>query len=155
MARENLLGKALCTVRHAIRISEAGLATQASSQQIYTPTSTGGIHEISSTPPHPRAKAHACPSPPSEFSTCFSDPSADSSPEVLDVAPGIVPGIDPSLTRPEHGPCIVGGINTLVDASFITKIAVHSGANALAPYGCVALLDTGFPHTFIKRDVFD
>ena len=53
------------------------------------------------------------------------------------------------------GPCLVGGIITLENASFTTKIAVHSGANALAPYGCVALLDTGSPHTFIRRDVLD
>ena len=38
---------------------------------------------------------------------------------------------------------------------YTTKIAVHSGANAVAPYGCVALLDTGSPQTFIGRDVLD
>ena len=53
----------------------------------------------------------------------------------------VTPGVDPSLVLPEHGPCLVGSIITLDDASFTTKIAVHSGANALAPYGCVALLD--------------
>ena len=97
------------------------------------------------------ALARACPGPPSEFSTCFSDAPADSSPEVLAVTPGAVP----SLALPENGPCLVDGIITLDDASFTTKIAVHSGANALAPYGCVALLDTGSPQTFIIRDVLD
>ena len=36
----------------------------------------------------------------------FSDAPADSSPDVLDVTPGV----DPSLTQPEHGPYLVGGI---------------------------------------------
>ena len=66
-----------------------------------------------------------------------------------------MPRVDPSLTVPEHGPCLVDGIIPLDDAFFTTKIAVHRGANALAPYGCVALLDTGPPHTFIRRDILD
>ena len=97
------------------------------------------------------ALARGCPGPPSEFSACFSDAPADSSPEFLAVAPGA----DSSLALPEHGPCLVGGITTLHDASFTTKIAVHSGAHALAPYGYVVLLDTGSPQTFIRRDVLD
>ena len=44
---------------------------------------------------------------------------------------------------------------TLDDAFFSTKIAVHSGANAVAPFVCVALLDTGSPQTSIRRDVLD
>ena len=44
---------------------------------------------------------------------------------------------------------------TLDDVSFTTKIAIHSGAGVLAPFGCVALLDTGSPQTFIRRDVLD
>ena len=40
-----LLGKALSTVRDAICTSEAGLASQASSQQFFTPSTTGGIDE--------------------------------------------------------------------------------------------------------------
>ena len=97
------------------------------------------------------ALARGCPGPPSEFSACFSDAPADSSPEFLAVAPGA----DSSLALPEHGPCLVGGIITLDDASFTTKVAVQSGANALAPYGCVAVLDTGSPQTFVRRDVMD
>ena len=124
-----MLGKALSTVRDAIRTSEAGLAIQAFSQQFCTPTSTGRIHEITPAPPRPRALVRACPGPPSEFSTCFSDAPADSSPEVL----AITPGVGPSLALPGHGPCLVGGIITLDGASFTTKIAVHSGANASRP----------------------
>ena len=127
------------------------MATQASSQQFCTPTTTGGTQEISPAPPRSRAPARACPGPPTEFSTCFSDPPADSSPEVLDVTPGV----DSSLARPKHGPSLVGGIITLDDGSFTKKIAVHSGVNAVAPFGCVALLDTGSPQTFIRHDVLD
>ena len=106
---------------------------------------------FSPAPSHARALARACPGPFSEFSACFSDAPADSSPEVL----AVTPGVDPSLLLPEHGPCLVGGVITRDDASFTTKITIHSGANALAPYGCVALLDSGFPQTLIRRDVFD
>ena len=88
---------------------------------------------------------------PFRISTCFPDGPADNSPEVLAVAPGV----DSFLALPDHGPCLAGGITTLDDASFTTKITVHSGANALAPLACVALLDTGSPQTFIRRDVLD
>ena len=79
--------------------------------------------------------------PPTEVSTFLSDAPANRSPEVL----AVMPGVDPSLAIPEHGPCLVYGIITLDDASFTTNIAIRRGANALAPYGCVALLDTGSP----------
>ena len=148
---KHFIGKALSSVRDAIRTDEAGLAIQASSQQFCAPTTTGGIHEISPAPPRPRALARACPGPPTDFSTCFSDAPADSSPEVLAVTPGVVP----SLALPEDGPCLVDGIITLDDASFGTKNAVHSGANAVAPYSCVAFLETGSPQTFIRRDILD
>ena len=105
------------------------MATHASSWQFCIPTSPGGIHEIFPALPCPMALARACPGPPSEFSTCFSDAPADSSPEVL----AITPGVGPSLALPGHGPCLVGGIITLDGASFTTKIAVHSGANASRP----------------------
>ena len=41
------------------------------------------------------------------------------------------------------------------DASFTPKIAIHSGAGVLAPFGCVPLLDTFSPQTFVRRDVMD
>ena len=137
-----LLRKALSSLRDAIRTGEGGLATQSSSQEFCTLTTTGGIHNISPAPPRPRALASACPDPPSEVSTCFSDSPADSSPAVLDVTPGVVP-------------CLVGGIITLDHAFFTTKIAVQIGANTLALYGCVERLDTGSPETFIRRNVPD
>ena len=67
----------------------------------------------------------------------------------------VTPGVSPSLALPDHGPCVVHTIITLDDASFTTKIAFHSGGNAIAHCGCVPLLDTGSPQTFNRRDVFD
>ena len=113
-----MFGKALSSVRDAIRTGEAWLATQASSQQFCTPTTTGGIHEIFLAPPRPRDLARACPGAPTESSTCCSDTPADSSPEVLAVTPGIVS----SLVLPGHGPCLVDGIITLDDSSFATRL---------------------------------
>ena len=144
-----MLGIPLTTVRFAIRTSEAGLTTEASSRQFCTPTLTGGIHRISPSQPRPRALARACPGPPPEFSICFSNAPVGSSPEVL----AVTPVVDTSLALPEHVPCLVDGI--INDASFTSKIAVHTGANALAPYGSVTLLDTGSPQTFIRCDVLD
>ena len=59
----------------------------------------------------------------------------------------------PWLALSEHGPCLVGGTMALDDISFTTKIAIHSGGDTIAPYRCVALLDTGSPQTLIRRDV--
>ena len=50
---------------------------------------------------------------------------------------------------------LVGGTVTPEDVSFTTKIATHRGGDAIAPYRCAALLDTGSPQTFIRRDVLD
>ena len=86
-----------------------------------------------------------------KVSTCFSDAPADSSPEVL----AVTPGVDPSLALLQQGPCLVVVIFTLADASFTMKISVQRGANALAPYGCVSLLDNGSPQTLIRLDVLD
>ena len=100
------------------------------------------ILEKSPAPPRPPAVARACTGRLLEFSTCFSDAPADHSTEVLAVAPSL-------------DPCLVGDTISLDDASFTTKIAIHSGAGVLAPFGCVALLDTGSPQTFIRQDVLD
>ena len=151
VAREKFARKTLSIGRDAIRTSEAGLANPASSKQFCTPISLVGINEISPAPRRPMALARSCPGPSSNCSTCFSDAPADISAEVS----AVTPGVDPSLVLPEHGPCLIGGIITLDDASFTTKIAVHSGANALVPVGCVALLDTGSPQTFIRRNVLN
>ena len=41
------------------------------------------------------------------------------------------------------------------DVFFATEISMHSGENAIAPNACTALLGTGSPQTFIRRDVLD
>ena len=149
---ENLLGEAHSAVREAIRESEAGLAHPASSRRFRTPTGNAGIHEISSAPQScPLTAAGACQGSPSEFSTYFSDAPADQSHEVLTIASGVGPG----LALSEHGPCLVGGTVTVDDVSFTTKIAIHSGGDAIAPYRSVALLGTGSSQTSIRRDVVD
>ena len=79
--------------------------------------------------------------PPSEFSTYVSDAPADQSHEVLEIGSGV----GPRLALSEHDPCLVGGTVTLDDVSFTTKLAVHSGGDAIVPYRYVVLLDTGFP----------
>ena len=128
----NLLGEALSAVRDAIRESEAGSA-HPSSRRFCTPTGNAGVHEISSAPqPSPLSAASAFKGPPSEFSTCFPDAPADQSPDFFAIASGV-------------GPCLVGGTAMLDDVSFTTTIAIHSKGDAMAPYRCVALLDTGSP----------
>ena len=89
------------------------------------------------------------------FRPTFSDASADHSPDVLVVASCAAPTPADTPSLPEHGPDLVGGTITLDDASFTTKITVHSGTTASTVFGCVALLDTGFPQTFISRDVLE
>ena len=110
----------------------------ASSHQFCTPTSPDRIHEISPAA-SPYGSRPCLPSPSSEFLTCFSDASADNSPEGLAVAPDF----EPSLALSEHHPCLVGGINALDDASFTAKVVVHNEVNGLAPFGCVMLIDIG------------
>ena len=64
-------------------------------------------------------------------------------------------GVGPGLALSEHGPCLVGGAVTLDYVSFTIKTVIHIRGDAIAPYRCVALLDTGSPQTFIRRDVLD
>ncbi len=52
-------------------------------------------------------------------------------------------------TIPEHGPCLTGGVLTVDDSSFTTKVLVHSGPTATKRCTLVALLDTGSPQSFI------
>ena len=68
----------------------------------------------------------------------------------------ITPGLDPSDTPPppiaEHGPSLSNGITTVDDASFTTRIQVHSGPSASSRYSLVALLDTGSLQAFISAE---
>ena len=53
----------------------------------------------------------------------------------------------------EQGPCLVPSIISL-DHSTFTKIKIHTGL-ASAQFGCVALLDTGSPQSFITRNAWE
>ena len=55
----------------------------------------------------------------------------------------------PHRPIPEHGPCLTGGVVTVDDSSFTTKVLVHSGPHATTRCDLVALLDTGSPQSFI------
>ena len=54
----------------------------------------------------------------------------------------------------EQGPCLVAGVRTMDDFSFTNKIKIHSGPVAVQ-LGCVALLDTGSPQTFINTHALE
>ena len=49
----------------------------------------------------------------------------------------------------EQGHCLVAGVATMDDSSFTTKVKIHSRTVAVQ-LGCIALLDTGSPKTFIN-----
>ena len=147
-----LLDEARSAVREEIRDSETGLIHPASAGRFRTPTGNAGINEISSAPRScSLTAASACQRPPSVCSTFFSNTSADESQERLEIAYGVGPG----LALSEHGPYLVGGTVALDAVSFTTKLAIHRGGDAIAPYRCVALRDTGSPQTFFRRDVLD
>ena len=128
------------------------MAHPVSPGQFRTPTGNAGILEISSAPQSCSCTAaSACQVPPSEFWTYFSDVQADQSQEGLEIASVVGPGLAPL----DHGPCLVGSTVTMDDVSFFTKLVIHSGGEAIAPYRCMALVDTGSPQIFIRRDVLD
>ena len=136
---KNLLGEALSAVREEIRDSEAGPPHPASPRRFLSFPGNAGIHE---------AAVGADQGPPSAY---VSGAHADRSPEVLAIASR--GASDRAL--PEYGPCLVEGTMTLDDISFTTDIAIQSGGDAIAPYRCTAIIDTGFPQTFIRREVLD
>ena len=144
-----MLSEALSAVLEAIRDSEAGSTHPASPRPFCSPTENAGIYEISSAQQSRlRTAVGADQGPPSAY---FPGAPADQRPEVLAIASR---GTS-DRAWPEHGPCLVGDTVTLDDVFFTTKIAIHSGGDAIAPYRCTALLDTGSPQTFIRRDVLD
>ena len=54
---------------------------------------------------------------------------------------------------PEQGPGLVDGIITVDDASYTTQILTHCGP-ATSAFGCVALLDTGSPQSFVSASTW-
>ena len=84
----------------------------------------------------------------------FTDAPADHSPDVLAVAPCTIPALANTPSLPEHSPSLVRSTITLDNASFPAKIATNnSGTATSTAFGCVTLLETGSPHTFIRREV--
>ena len=144
----NFLGQALSTVRDLLRHNTDELAHPSSSPQFCTPTNPA-------TPTRLRVSARACPGPPSEFSTHFSDAPADHSPDVLAVASCAASTLADTPSLLKHGPGLVGGTIALDNAFFTSQITVHSGTTASTVFVCVALLDTGSPQTLICRDVLE
>ena len=64
---------------------------------------------------------------------------------------------DPSNPFPplaKQGPSLLGGIYTVDDASFTTRIKFHSGPTATTRYHLIALPDTGSPQTFLAAEAW-
>ena len=107
--------------------------------------SDNGSHEISATTPRPPVTSsldqllpHVLPV---ATSACIL---------VSVIALGVDPFHTPLLSIAEHGPGLTNGVATVDDASFTTRIKVHSGPSASHSYGLVALPDTGSPQIFIS-----
>ena len=70
----------------------------------------------------------------------------------------VTPGLDSSGTPPppiaDHVPGLSNGMATVDDASFTTRIKVHSGPSASSSYGLISLLDTGSPQAFISTEAW-
>ena len=56
--------------------------------------------------------------------------------------------------RAKLGSCLVPGIVSMDHATFTTKIKIDSGF-ASPQFGCVALLDTGSPQSFVTRNAWE
>ena len=55
----------------------------------------------------------------------------------------------------EHGPDLKPGTVTVCNETYTTRVRVHSGPDARSTFGCIGLLDTGSPQTFIREDAWD
>ena len=90
---------------------------------------------------------------PSGYPASVPNVPSDQSGDVLAVISVAESGQHPPLLT-EQGPCLVAGVVTMNGSSFTTKIKIHSGAVAVQ-LGCVALLDTGSPQTFINTHALE
>ena len=146
----NLLGKTLQTVRHLFR-DRAPPPTrhQLLSRQGISPSSRECIFELD-----PSTRQRLCPEDTSAAASSSGYPlslphvPSDHGGDVLAVMSAAHSGQHSSLPA-EQGPCLVAGVVTMEDSSFTTKIKIHNGPVAVQ-LGCVALLDTGSPQTFIN-----
>jgi len=154
----NLLGRILMDVRESLGANRSAQPpfpphlhdpepTPAPTDSTRVSPTADGIHETSPTPPWqppnsplgpllPPSTPDAYPS--SQFAQVSTVNTADHS---------HLPTRHPPI--PEHGPCLTSGIITVDDASFTTKVLVHSGPTATTRRELVALLDTGSPQSFI------
>ena len=142
----NLLGDILMKIRHQLA-SPPPLPPPLRASRVLP--SENGIHEISATVPAPTPHStldHLLPPFLPEATPPHALVSAISSGATL-------PSALPSLIA-EHGPGLSSGIVTVDDASFTTRIKVHSGPSASNRYGLVARLDTGSPQTFISAEAW-
>ena len=55
----------------------------------------------------------------------------------------------------EHCPDLISGVVTMDDVTFTTLPSLTSGASATSQFRCRALLDTGFPQSFIHQGAFE
>ena len=61
---------------------------------------------------------------------------------------------DEPLTS-QQGPDLISGVGTIHDVTFTTLRSLTSGASAISPFRCRALLDTGSPQSFIHQGAFE
>ena len=56
---------------------------------------------------------------------------------------------------PEQGSDLISGIVTMDDATFTTLLSLLRGVSTTSRFNCRALLDTGYPQSFIHQGAFD
>ena len=91
---------------------------------------------------------------PSGYSTLSPNVPPDHGDDVLSVtkSAGHIAQNDQPLA--EQGPCLAPGIVSMDHSTFTAKIKILSGLTS-AQFGCVALLDTGSPQSFITRNAWE
>ena len=146
----NLLGKSLQVVRDLLRehAPTPTLPPQVSSDAQLRNT----IHEVNPETQERISTAAAEEAAPSSgYRIKSAHVPRDHSAEVLAVTSAEYNEEDRVPLLAEHGPCLVGGVVTVDDASFTTRVKIHAGP-AKSQYGCAALLDSGSPATFINSN---
>ena len=130
-----------------------GLAYPSSSPQFCTPIQSEGIHEINPAPlTRLRHSARACPVLLRRFWPMF--PTCQRTTALMCWLSPLAP-TPPPLTHPRYPSTARASSEARLRPTtpLLPPITVHSGFTASKVFGCVALLDTGSPHTFIRRDV--
>ena len=146
----NLLGKALMAVRDLLKDQappierNSHVSENAQVKQV--------IHEVNPATNEPIPLDSAADAAPAGgYSGYTPYAPKDHSEQVLAVNSVEYDSRDSVRLLPEHGPCLVGGIVTVDDATFTTRVKVHAGP-ATSQYGLAALLDSGSPAIFINSN---